>query len=355
MRTDKKSFGKLIFIGVDPNAKGGIASVLIEYSKLFPNAKFIKTTSDRNAITKVVFLLQSLFLTAYYSLFSSSAIFHIHSASYNSFKRKYVLFRIIKLFKRKVVFHVHGGEFHLFYKNADTKLKLKIQRALNTSEAVICLSHSWKDFFEKQFQVKKLVVIPNIIAFPGHSSRIQNRTFNKLKMVFLGRISEKKGVWDLLDALEKIRVEHNCDFELVVGGDGDVEHFQELIRLKNLNEFVRFIGWASAEEKQVLLAESNLFVLPSYNEGLPISILEAMSYELPILSTPVGGIPEVVEQNVNGILITPGNVNELVEALMTFIESPHLMVEYGKNNIQKVKSHFPDEVKKELIEIYRTI
>ena len=92
--------------------------------------------------------------------------------------------------------------------------------------------------------------------------------------------------------------------------------------------------------------------MPSYNEGLPIAILEAMSYSHPIISTPVGGIPEVVKDHQNGILVEPGNLEQIKEALLFFIEHPEVIRSYGKKSYEIVQPYFPENVFLQLKEIY---
>jgi glycosyltransferase involved in cell wall biosynthesis len=95
--------------------------------------------------------------------------------------------------------------------------------------------------------------------------------------------------------------------------------------------------------------------LPSYNEGLPIAILEAMAYGHPIISTPVGGIPEVVKNGVNGTLVTPGNTNAIAAAIKKYIESPQYIINEGNNAYETVKDFFPERVFADLLDIYQRV
>ena len=106
------------------------------------------------------------------------------------------------------------------------------------------------------------------------------------------------------------------------------------------------------EKKIQYLNQSDAYILPSYNEGLPISILEAMTYKLPIISTNVGGIPEVLKDKVNGLLIEPGSKKELKDALEFVINNTSEFKKFGENSLQFVKPHLPEKVKKELSSFY---
>ena len=94
------------------------------------------------------------------------------------------------------------------------------------------------------------------------------------------------------------------------------------IKDNNLDEMVKFVGWVSGDAKSKILSTTDILVLPSYYEGLPISVLEAMSYAMPVITTPVGGIPEVVTDGVEGTLFTPGDKASLTQTIDTYIENP---------------------------------
>ena len=123
------------------------------------------------------------------------------------------------------------------------------------------------------------------------------------------------------------------------------------IRDYRLENFVRFEGFVSGEKKIELLNWANVFVLPSFNEGLPISILEAMSYRMPIISTPVGGIPEVVDER-NGKLVTPGNDKQIYEAIREYVDNGSLIKQQGDVSFKKVETYLPEYVLNHLKTIY---
>ena len=118
---------------------------------------------------------------------------------------------------------------------------------------------------------------------------------------------------------------------------------------------IEFIGWVSDEKKIQYLNKADAFILPSYNEGLPISILEAMTYGLPIVSTKVGGIPEVLKDGINGFLIEPGNECQLSLIIKKVINDPVSFVSLGQNNSTLIQPYLPHNVKNSLIKIYSEI
>jgi glycosyltransferase involved in cell wall biosynthesis len=125
-----------------------------------------------------------------------------------------------------------------------------------------------------------------------------------------------------------------------------------LISQYDLGQLVEFVGWVGGEKKTHLLQQCDVLILPSYNEGLPISILEGMSYRMPIISTPVGGIPEIITTNVNGVLVTPGNCDEIFAAIMRYISDRSLIATEGQKSAEMVGEYYPEAVQRHLEQIY---
>ena len=118
---------------------------------------------------------------------------------------------------------------------------------------------------------------------------------------------------------------------------------------------MHFEGWVSGEKKHQLLSISDVYILPSYHEGLPISILEAMYYQLPVISTPVGGTAEAVQEGVNGFLVTPGDKAALYDRLVKFMVQPDLARTMGVASGRIVSRYLPDTIFAQLSDIYKSM
>lgn len=130
-----------------------------------------------------------------------------------------------------------------------------------------------------------------------------------------------------------------------------MEKAKEYIKQNKLENIAFYQGWISGKNKIELLNRADAYVLPSYNEGLPVSILESMSYHLPIISTNVGGIPEIVKDGVNGFIIEPGN-KKMKKAIDNLLFNRELREKMGAASADMVKDHLPDSVKKQLENLY---
>ncbi|GEO09886.1 glycosyltransferase family 4 protein [Segetibacter aerophilus] len=335
--------------------RGGIAGVINTYSKYLADFKFISTYKPQpNKLLGIPYYLKAVIvLIVKLTRDKEIRIVHIHGAAKGSFFRKLIIFLIAKkLFKRQVIYHIHGSEFQVFF-NKGGVVKTLIKKLINNVDMVICLSRKWETFFQENFEQKNLVVLENIIERPRQVEKL-NSSFS-IKILFLGRIGVRKGIFDLLDVIKENKQALDGKLQLIVGGDGEVEKLLHFVAANDLESIVRYEGWVSGSKKTELLCESDIYILPSYNEGLPLSILEAMSYELPVISTPVGGITEIVHHMINGFIVNPGDKLSLYSALEMFINKPELIKSMGVLSHSIVSPYYADAVIPKLSSIYEKL
>ena len=339
----------VLTIGIDYRVvHGGVAAVENVYSTFYKPFNHVATVVDYGAMRKLLTFFKAYAEFWCWMLFHSEIqIVHVHGASYASFWRKRIFINLAKRFGKKVVFHCHGSEFQRFtsqHANA-------VVKTLNKCDCIIALSDSWKEWFEQTIHHKNVVVIKNVIA-PPHIHKVAHDRFT---LLFLGRLGYRKGIYDLLDVLIAHKNEFQGKLELFFGGDGDVEQVKEIIYKNGLEEIAQYQGWVDGDKKESLLNMADAYILPSYNEGLPISVLEAMSYGLPIISTKVGGIPEILKNEENGYIIEPGDKLALYEAIHHLMNNKTKCVNMGKSSKEMVKEHLPLFVQNQLQNLYGKI
>ena len=139
-----------------------------------------------------------------------------------------------------------------------------------------------------------------------------------------------------------------------LGGIGKVAELKAMISHYHLHDIIDFKGWIGESEKEKLFREADAFILPSYNEGMPVCILEAMSFGLPILATRVGGIPEIMEHGVNGYLFNKADKEAMLQAIMCYVNDPSKLQEQGQHSYQLVQRFFPQQVIPLMEDIYRS-
>jgi len=212
-----------------------------------------------------------------------------------------------------------------------------ISALVNRVDVVICQSESWKIFFyalSNKQDSEKFVIIPNWLDTQVY---IQNRLVystdpanQKLKILFLGWIEEAKGIFDLLSAIQMLKP-MLTDQEFLIAGDGGAraEAGKRAVEMQ-IDSYIKFVGWADVEKKLSLLRQADLYVFPSHFEGYPNSLLEAMASQLPVITTRVGAVPEVVQDQANGLLIDIRDTKALAAALQKLLQDPTARESLGK-------------------------
>lgn len=314
---------KVLIIGSDLSVKGGITSVIdsfLNYKLDGFELELLPTYIEGSSIKKIIFFIKSYFKYIVLLLKNKFNIVHIHMSYNGSFYRKFLIVKISKIYKKKVVLHLHGSEFKKFYNSSNSMIKKLIKNIFESSDCVIVLGDEWYKFISQVAPKANIKIFNNAVKIPD-----SNVNWNKerINILFLGVLIKRKGVDDLIEAvnvLEKKNLNKNRNLKFIIAGVGkEEEELKEKVKKYNLDYCINFAGWVNGEKKKNLLEEAQVFVLPSYNEGLPMAILESMSYGIPVISTNVGSIEEVVNNN-NGYIIKPGEINDLANAIEDITE-----------------------------------
>lgn len=353
-RIKKRKKCIVLQIGPSLQDRGGMVTVMeqIVSSELKEKYNIIHIPTYINGIKFRLFIL-AIIKFIFYKIKYNVELVHIHTASYGSFFRKSIFVRICSLTNTKIILHAHGGGFKEFYENENTFLKKYIINTLSKVDKIIVLSESWKDFYKQLVDEKKIEVIYNSIDIPNTIEKDKNEIIYGL---FLGRLVERKGTYDLINAVENMVNKNNNKLKIILAGDGEIDNVNKIIKEKKLEQYFDVVGWVDKEKKQELLKKADFFVLPSYNEGMPMSILEAMSRKVLVISTYVGGIPEMVTNNINGILIDAGNIEQLSQALKKTIQEKEICKQMIEKAYKTVMEKFNiDNMINKLNDIYEML
>lgn len=354
---------KVVMTGVKykDNHPGGISAVVKYWSEYFEDLQYYPTFQEGSKFLKI-YTFGSSYCKLYWKLLTdrSVEIVHIHTAAGTDFERSTKILHLAKRFNKKVVLHSHASQFKVFYSSVSEEKKLRIVETLKCADVLIALSESWKEWFVRLgVDADKIIILHNITAYPtiledAKNARKIDVSNRPIRFLFMGEIGQRKGVFDIIRGLANHRDEIKDKIELRIGGNKMEDDLRNAIAEGGLSDFVNFEGWVSGDKKIELLNWADVYILPSFNEGLPISILEAMSYGMPIISTPVGGIPEVVDEK-NGILVTPGDDEEIYSAMKTYIDCKEKIVLHGAESYKKAETYLPDYVLNHLKKIYETL
>ncbi len=352
---------KVLLVGEyfdEPN-HGGIASVLRNYEPLFESFNFVASHRGSSFRSKLLYDLGGLFKMFLILLLNwKIRIVHIHTAAHGSFRNHQYYAATARLLGRKVIMHSHASGFVRYFKESGRKKRSSILRTLNSADRVLVLSQSWKNWFVSagvSDRGGRIEILNNITPCPEEPFEKHLKDEGRLRLLFLGEIGRRKGIFDVLKAVSDNKERLSGKIELRIGGNNEVQKLLDVIGADGLQDMVKFEGFVSGTGKAELLEWADALVLTSYNEGLPISILEAMSYGNAILSTPVGGIPEVVDES-NGVLVRPGDCEGIFSAIGKLSSlSPEEMRRMGESSRRKAVPFYPESVMSHLQEIYSSM
>lgn len=338
---ERESQMKVLVLGPSAKkSKGGMSTVIGEMKddknlcEEF-NMDFYESYIDGNKLKVLCFSLYSYLRFCFTGMAKKYDIYHIHAASYGSTFRKLLYIKNIKKYNKKIIFHIHGAEYMKFFEGLSEKNKKKVIDMLNSMDVVVALSDDWKEKFEKTFGISNCVVIENGINMERLAPAISDIAEHRHTMVALGRLGKRKGTYDLINAIELV-VKDIPDLKVYLAGDGEIEEVKRVVQQKKIVENVKIIGWIGFEKKLDILRKSVVLLLPSYNEGLPMAILEGMACGKGIISTTVGAIPEVINEK-NGILINAGDIKGLAYAIIKLSQDDIMLKNMSKNNIKKIE------------------
>ncbi len=343
----------IVMVGTAREGAGGIASVISTYAAHGLFARWRIVTLDSHVVgskwRKGRAFMDALMRLFVMLLARRVALLHLHTSSGPSFWRKACFACLAFAFGRPVLTHIHSGQFMSFYRDSCGPLRRYLIRiVLGRSARVIALSPSWCTLTLTIAPRANVVCIPNpVIAVVGRPRRLGERV-----VLFLGKICAEKGVFDLLDAWKLVR-SGVADARLVLAGDGDLDAARKRIVLSGLADSVELPGWVSGVVKSGLLARSAVCVLPSYFEGMPMSLLEAMGSGMPCVASRVGGIPDMMTDGVEGRLIQPGNTQALAGALIELLLNEERYAAMSQAAVARfVSAYSADVVIPELEKLY---
>lgn len=313
---------KVLMVGNDSSVKGGITSVITQLMSHDWKAdgvdmKFIPTYIETDNFKKILFFLQAYHRIKKEIKDNRPDVVHIHMSYKGSFARKYLIHKLCKKNNIPDIIHLHGSEFKRWYDAVNEKKKNEIRTLLREANRFIVLGDKWDRIIKEIEPATNTVVVSNTVSIPKDTVK-WNEPF---KILFLGVLIKRKGVSDLLKATKLLKDDMDSrKFKIVIAGSGmEEENLKNESHALNIDDVVDFVGWTDGEKKNKLLRTCQMLVLPSYNEGLPIAILEAMSYGMPIVATDVGDISTAVKNGENGYLVEPGNSDVLSERLKLLI------------------------------------
>lgn len=339
---------KVLVVATSRKTRGGITSVIKAYETGYTWKKYhchwVQTHRDGDAWRKILYFLAGLL--DYVLRLPFYDIIHIHISHNTTAKRKSIFMFLAKLMKKETVIHFHAfnvedsilGTCQSYYKYL-----------FDNADRVLVLSRWWKKQVESVFLLPthKLQILYNPCPFVN-----QNHSKKFPIILYAGTINQRKGYADLIKAFSRIASKYP-NWKVFFIGNGEIEKGKELARSLQAESQIEFLGWISGSRKDEIFRKASIFCLPSYAEGFPMAVLDAWAYNLPVITTPVGGMPDVAVDGENMLLFNPGDVDTLARQLERMITDENL-----RNHISEASHHFAthefniDTINKQLDALY---
>lgn len=340
---------KVLVVATSPQSRGGIATVVgaLRKTEVWSAHKccWVATHIDRSKLRKMLKLVGGLL--KYMVLLPWYDVVHIHLSTTVSANRKYIFYRLAKAFGKRVVVHLHCGTQLSDIWNS------KYQDMFTNSDACILLSKSIRDAVASLTgKSENLHVVYNPSPSGVDVPKSEERTKT---ILFAATLYREKGYLDLIEAFAEIAVKYP-DWKLVLAGNGSQEAGIGKAEQLRVGNRVRFLGWVKGADKDRAFRSASIFCLPSYAEGFPMAVLDAWAYGLPVVTTPVGGVPDIVVNGKNGLLFNPGDVGELAQKLSMLIESDELRMKISRESLHLANTTFNvNTIANQLANIYEEI
>jgi len=269
-------------------------------------------------------------------------LFHIHLSYFKSFYRKLAYFEEACATGRPVLVHLHAPDLDSFH-DASRIHAAAMDRMFSRASRVVCLSQAMANTVRAWCPPEtRLEVVHNPVDMARFASPPRPPT-DTPTVLFMGAIGDRKGTWDLLATIPGL-LARVPGARFVLAGDGEVERLRAEVAAMGLTDKVEVPGWVSGDQIRALYAAADIYCLPSHHEGLPMSILEAMAAGLPVVSTPIAGIPESVIDGQTGFLVDPGDRGALEVRLGELLEGRDLRTRMGHAGLQLAAERFDVEV-----------
>lgn len=341
---------KVMMVGSAEQSKGGVASVL-KIMKKMPiwqqySCYWLGTQIQGSKTTKLYYAIKAysiaLFKTWKYD------IIHFHTVPDISLVVQLPVFLLAICGRKKIILHLHVGNQIDDYKNSRL-----FHFCIRHSNLILLLSPLWKNRFENLFSsyaVKTDFLYNASLPINAIDYNLRAKT-----IIYAAHMNANKAYDILLKAFAKISPKYP-DWTLVMMGDGEIEKAKNMVEVLGISNQTVFTGYVTGKEKDKYFQEASIFCMCSYQEGLPMVVLEAWEYGIPVVTTPVGGLPDVIEEGKNAVTFSFGNYHELadkLEYLINDLDKRTFMSFYSKGFVHKNFS--TDTISNKLNHIYQTI
>lgn len=323
---------RVLIIATSRKTRGGITAVIKAHEQGKQWQKYrctwIQTHRDGPVFRKLLYLIIAWF--QYIILLPFSDIVHIHFSLKLSARRKLPFAKLAHILHKKIIVHLHCGS------QIDDIWNKDYNYLFSCANIVLVLSKSIKETVEKHIGETHDV---RVCYNPCPEIVDQDADTQKKYILFSGTLYKGKGYQDLIYAFSKIS-DIFPDWKIVFAGNGEVEEAKSIACESKILDKCIFLGWVDGEKKNKAFKEASIFCLPSYAEGFPMAVLDAFAYGLPVITTPVGGIPDIAKDGENMLLFNPGDVDTLARQIEKLMSDSDLRKKLSESSVDLAETTF---------------
>jgi len=308
-----------VMVAPSPEGQGGVSSVIKVYEQagFFADGRVVMLPSFMNGsvFLKLKYAVSSLAAYALLLLRGKGAVLHVHVSSRASFWRKAIFIWMAFFSGRRIIFHLHGNAFLVFMDGLPGVLRFCAIATMNRCDQILCLASTVGAYLQKLTPDVPVRWWPNPIPADLFDLNVDAAP-REAKVLFLGALTKPKGVFDLLDAFTEL---HRLDpaAQLIMCGVGPAHQtLADEAKKRGMQDSVVFTGWIDTAERKRWLARARVLALASHSEGQPMVLLEAMASGLPVVTTDVGGVSDMIVTGVDGLVLPAHDPKAFAQALI---------------------------------------
>lgn len=356
------SMKKLLIVGSFPRKKkkehGGVLTVcqLLLDSSLPQRVNLLLVDSSSpsvpppGVINRGVRASARLLIVTWHYLISRPDVVLLFASPGTSHLEKTVMATIGHLFFVRSIFFPQGGRLLQDATGSGFKAKL-LRYTFHIPDQMLCQGKAYQNFFmnETGLTEKQCPIINNWTATQEllniGEARVKELHHSDVGIIFLGWVAQEKGIYELLEcALCLSRNDMTNGFKLIIAGDGSAMQYAHKFVIENsLQDKVELLGWIDSEEKSLCLKKSHILVLPSYAEGMPNAVIEAMAAGLAVVATDVGEVRSLIQEGVNGFVVPVGDIDRLTDAVGQLLIDSELRFKMGQAGWDIARQNFSTE------------
>ena len=330
----RSSMRRVLVVGPVPPPRGGVFSVMQNIANSDLSNEYIFETFARSDVPADAqgLIGRNLFRAKRFFRFFNQVrkgdyrFVHIHSPD-SVFLGSAVFMLLSRLAGVKTLLHMHGTDWDLFYRNAPWFAKLYKRMGLGLACRIVVLYQLWVDEIKKLLPSADVRVLRNFVPpqdppDPGEIERVRESldlTKENFVVLTVGWMGQNKGSYEILKAVPKVVTQDDSIRFVLLGAEeqpGDMACLSAIVKKENLGPWVRLRGEVERDKVPPFYGAADVFLLPSFSEGMPMTIIEAMQSGLPVIASPVSAIPDMIQHGVSGWLINPGSPEEITESVL---------------------------------------